>query len=180
VGVRTGQFAAALCVLACSACGVGVGQLAAHTTPAHPAPPIVTSTAPVSESPYAEPSEQLRDLATRFVSIALGYDAWTDARLSFLDQLKTIATNGELRRLQDSERAHLRWWVLRQRLQQVTVQVTGVSQKPVSDDRVRLEVEAVRVTRSTVSTVRDFVAIALVVVRTPDGWRVNQAAGGGL
>jgi len=70
--------------------------------------------------------------------------------------------------------------VLRQRLEQVTVQVTGVSQKPVSGDRVRLEVEAVRVTRSTVSTVRDFVAIGLVMVRTPDGWRVDHAAGGGL
>ena len=47
-------------------------------------------------------------------------------------------------------------------------------------NEVRLLVQALRVTRSDASTVRDFVDIDLVVVHTPKGCRVDRAVGGGL
>jgi hypothetical protein len=180
VGVRIGQFAAALCLLACAGCGIGTGEYAAPRTAGRPSPTVATSAAPASEPPYAEPDDELRAVATRFVSIALDYDASTEARRDFLSRLKGLATGSELRRLQGSGRAQLRWWVLRQRAEQATVHVTGVSQSTAIDDRVHLEVEAVRVTHSTVAEVRDFVAVTLVVVPPPAGWRVDHAAGGGL
>lgn len=180
MGVRIGQVAAALCVVACSGCGAGVTQVATPTPTTSPSPTVVTPVAPTSEPPYLAPDEELRELATRFVTLALGYDAWSEERRDFLGRLQDLATKGEVQRLRRSGRAHLRWWVLRQRLEQATVRVTGVSRIPGAGDQVRLEVEAIRVTRSTVSTVQDFVAIALVAIHTPTGWRVDGATGGGL
>jgi hypothetical protein len=70
--------------------------------------------------------------------------------------------------------------VLRQRSEQVTVRVLGVSQALPAADRQTLQVEVLRVTRSTVAMLRDFAAVTLVVVPTPAGWRVDRAEGGGL
>lgn len=180
MGVRIGQVAATLCAIACSGCGAGVGQVATPTTTTPPSPAVVTPVAPASEPPYLEPDEELRVLATRFVTLALGYDAWSEEQRDFLGRLQNLATTGETQRLRRSGRAHLRWWVLRQRLEQAWVHVTGVSRIPGTGDQVRLEVVAVRVTRSTVSTVQDFVEVALVAIHTTSGWRVDGAAGGGL
>lgn len=180
MGVRIGQIAAALCIVACSGCGAGVAPVATPTTTTPPSPMVVTPVAPTSEPPYLATDEELRVLATRFVTLALGYDAWTEEQRDFLGRLQDLATKGEIQRLRRSGRAHLRWWVLRQRLEQASVHVTGVSRSSDSDDQVRLEVEAIRVTRSTVSTVQDFVEVALVAIHTPAGWRVDRAAGGGL
>ena len=180
MGVRIAQFAAALGLLACAGCGVSLGNLAASTPPARPSPTVAISVAPASEAPYVEPANEVRVLATRFVNIALGYDTATEEQRDFLSRLDGIATKDELRRLRHSGRARLRWPVLQQRLEQTRVQVTGVSQSPATDGRIHLEVEAMRVTRSTIAKVRDFVAVTLTVVQAPDGWRVDRAAGGGL
>ena len=180
MGVRIGQFAAALGLLVCAGCGVGTTKFTGPTASAYPSATVHTQDVPASEPPYAEPEEQLRAVATRFVTAALSYRAWTEEQDDFLGRIEDVATESELRRLRHSGRANLRWWVLRQRAELATVHVTGVSERPASDGRVHLDVEAVRVTRSTASTVREFVAVTLLLVRTPDGWRVDSAAGGGL
>jgi hypothetical protein len=186
VGIWLGRFATVLCVLACGGCALGIGTLGSEdsTQPAT-SMPVLTSNAPaaaetVAPAPYVDPTDELRGLATRFVVAALSYDAWTEPRAAFLGRLAGLATDVERARLRRSERAHLRWWVLRQRLEHTTVHVLGVSQNANAAAHVELHVELTRTTRSTVSTVREFVAVALVVVHTPQGWRVDRAQGGGL
>jgi hypothetical protein len=187
VGTRIAQVAAtAICLLVCAACGSGIGNLASRPSPSAPA--VATSTdATISPSagaesgaPYVESAEDVRGLATRFVTLVLSYQAHTEEARTFLGRLEGLATAGELDRLRRSERAHLRWWVLRQRGESAAIRVTGVSQQAESVSPIRLHVEAVRVTSSSVGTVRDFLDLTLDVVRTPEGWRVDRAEGGGL
>lgn len=181
MGVRIGYLAAAACVLACASCS-GIGALAAQTTstPSVITPSVEAPASPTSEPPYVDATDQLHLLARRFVAETLGYDAWTEDRRTFLHRLDDLATAGEINRLRDSGRAHLRWWVLRQRLEQATVHITGVSEVPGPGEPRTLRVEAVRTTISTVSTVRELVGLTLAAVRTPQGWRIHRAEGGGL
>jgi hypothetical protein len=180
VGARIVQIATAIGLFACSACG-SVGSLAvpAASTPSE-FPSVVTLTPLESWAPYVEPSAALREVARGFVSVTLAYDAKSEGPRDFLNRVEKLATAGEIGRLHRSGRAQLRWWVLRQRSEQVTVRVLGGSQGLPTADRQTLQVEVLRVTRSNVATVRDFVAVTLVVVPTPAGWRVDRADGGGL
>lgn len=181
MGARIGQVAAALCVGFFAGCTLGLRV----EDPPSVRPSMLRSadgptSDPAPEVPYVEADVQLDALARRFVTSALAYDAWTEGPRAFLTRLEDLATRAELQRLRRSERAHLRWWVLRQRFEQVTVRVAGVSAETASEERQTLHVEAVRSTRSSAATVRDFVEVTLVVVRTPQGWRVDDAEGGGL
>ena len=182
MGVRIGHLAAAACVLACAACSNGIGSLTAPTTstPSAITPSVEVSTDHAAQPPYIAATDQVRALARRFVTAALGYDTSSEDARTFLTRLDDLATSGEIDRLRHSGRAHLRWWVLRQRLERATVQITGVSEVPGPVGPRTLRVEAVRTTTSDVSTVRDFIELTLVVVRTPQGWRVDRAEGGGL
>lgn len=183
MGTRFSHIAVAISLLACSACGDGLGSLATSprtSSPSVAAPSAETPASPDVSPPFVDPSVELDALARRFVTAALSYDAWTEERRTFLTRLDGLTTAGEPARLRRSERAHLRWWVLRQRLEQVTIHVTGVSQQSQSDDQQVVHVEGIRITRSSGSTVRGFVDVTLVVVRTPSGWRVDRAEGGGL
>jgi hypothetical protein len=179
-------MAAAFGLIACAGCGTGIGELASPPSPTEPAtaasPDSAISPSPGSEpaTPYVEAAEDLRDLATRFVTLALGYQAETEEPLTFLGRLEGLATTAELMRLRRSERARLRWWVLRQRGETATVHVTGVSQQADPTGAVTLHVEGIRVTSSGLGSVRDFVDVTLVVVGTSEGWRVDRAEGGGL
>jgi len=92
VGARIGQFAAAFClVVVCAGCATGLGGSASPSTPlvSHEAsaiPSNVDGSAPTpgSESgpesgsepgaPFAETPQELRALATRFVTAALAYE----------------------------------------------------------------------------------------------------------
>lgn len=183
MGTQFSRIAVAIGVLACSACGGALGSIATSpltTATSLATPPVDKPASPDVSPPFVDPSAPLDELARRFVTAALGYDAWTEDRRSFLTRLDGLATAGELARLHRSERAHLRWWVLRQRLEQVTIHVTGVSQQPQSDDQQVVRVEGIRTTRSSGSTVREFVDVALLIVRTPSGLRVDRAEGAGL
>jgi len=82
--------------------------------------------------------------------------------------------------LRRSERARLRWWVLFQRGERTRLQVNGITRRVGSAGPITLRVEATRVTRSSVGVVREFIEVTLGVVRTPLGWRVDRAEGGGL
>jgi hypothetical protein len=122
------------------------------------------------------------------VAATLAYDAWLENRHDFLTRVADLATAAELERLRHCERARLHWWALVQRFERATVQVVGISQEqatasPVADSATvtaTLQVEVLRVTQSDLATVRDFVAVTLVAVRTPTEWRVDRASGGGL
>lgn len=180
MGARIVQIATAAGLLACAACGPSTSlAVPAASTPSE-LPSVVPLTPVESSAPYVEPIAALREVARRFVSATLAYDAWTEGPQGFLTRVEELATPGEIGRLRRSGRAQLRWWVLRQRSEQVTVRVLGVSQALQASDRQTVDVEVLRVTRSNIATVRDFVAITLLVVPTPAGWRVDRAEGGGL
>jgi hypothetical protein len=185
VGVRISQIVVAVCVLSCAGCG------SSHASPeTRPPRHIPVQVAPLASPPPREPApeptpyvnagQELADLAGRFVRATLSYDSCAPDRDTFPAQLVALATQGERGRLQSSSRARLRWWVLCQRNERAAVRIDGVSQEPTSGDAKTLHVQALRTTRSDISTVRDFVEITLVVVRTPEGWRIDDAEGGGL
>lgn len=197
MGVRTRRIAVIGCVLACTGCGV---VLRSHSQPTA-SPFAVSSSVGVSEAssspaPYTAPGTDLRTLADRFVVATLAYDSWLEEPGDFLTRAADLATRREVQRLRNSERAQLNWPALVQRFERATVHVVGISQKQVtatptagtaSDFALEsatvtatLQLEVLRVTRSDLGTVRDFVAITLVAVRTPAGWRVDRASGGGL
>lgn len=181
MGVRIGRIVAAVCVLACAGCGVGSGSLS--PTEAPPSVDIEVTPAsprPAAPPPYAEADAELTAVSARFTSEALSYDSCARDREDFPGRVAALATAHELRRLRTSGRAHLRWWVLCQRNERANVQITGVSQEGSSSNAQTLHVEALRTTQSDISTVRDFVDFTLVMVRTPEGWRVDGAEGGGL
>lgn len=181
MGVRIGRVATAVCVLACAGCGVGSGSL----SPAE-APPRLhievtpASPTPTTPPPYVDADRELAAVAARFVREALSYDSCARDREVFPNPVAPLATADEVRRLRAAGRPHLHWWVLCQRNERASVQVDGVSQEASSADTRTVHVEALRTTRSDISTVRDFVDVTLVMVRTPDGWRVDGAEGGGL
>ena len=139
-----------------------------------------TSPTPTTPPPYADADRELAAVAARFVREALSYDSCARDRDAFPSRVAFLTTAHELRRLRASGRAHLPWWVLCQRDEQAFVRVDGVSQEASSADTRTVHVEALRTTRSDISTVRDFVDVTLVLVRTPEGWRVDAAEGGGL
>jgi hypothetical protein len=180
VGARIVQIATAAGLLACAACGPSTSL----AVPAASTPSELLSVVPLtpaeSSAPYVEPSAAVREVARGFVLATLAYDASSEGPRDFLTRVEEFATPGEIGRLRRSGRAQLRWWVLRQRSEQVTVRVLGVSQGLPAADRQTVQVEVLRVTRSSVATVRDFVAVTLLVVATPAGWRVDGAEGGGL
>lgn len=185
MGVRIRQIVAAACVLTCAGCGSSYASLEARPPRHNPVRSAPLASPPPRElapepTPYVDAGQELSDLAGRFVRATLSYDSCAPDRDTFPAQLVALATRGELHRLQASSRAHLRWWVLCQRNERAAVRIDGVSQGPTSGDAKTLHVRALRTTRSDVSTVRDFVEITLVVVRTPEGWRIDDAEGGGL
>ena len=183
MGTRFSHIAVAIGVLACSACGGGLGSFATSprtTSPSLAAPSAETPSSPDVSPPFVAPSAPLEAVARRFVTAALSYDAWTEEQRTFLVRLDGLATAAEISRLRHSERARLRWWVLRQRFERVAVHVTGVSQESGSPEPQMVQVEAIRVTRTDVTRVRDFVEVTLTVVPTRAGWRVDDAEGGGL
>jgi hypothetical protein len=185
VGVRINQIVAAVCVLTCAGCGTTHASretqhpqhLPVQVAPlAPPQPPEPTP----EPTPYVNAGPELADLAGRFVRATLSYDSCAADRGVFSDEVVALATGSELRRLRASSRAHLRWWVLCQRNERAAVRIDGVSQEPTSGDARTLHLQALRTTRSDISTMRDFVEITLVVVRTHEGWRIDDADGGGL
>lgn len=189
MGARISHLTAARCLLACAlltctACGFGTVQAPAPATQSSAGvPTAVVTTEPSQPSvppPYVAPDRELSEFAVRFVRLALSYDACAADRATSLDRVAPLVTPAELVRLHRSERAHLRWWVLCQRNERATVQVNGVSQDTGAGAKRVLHVEAVRTTWSDVSVARDFVDLRLTVGRTPGGWRVDGAGGGGL
>jgi hypothetical protein len=180
MGVRLGPMAVATCVLACAGCGVGsVSGSPADTPTPVPVERPSDSPQPATPPPYAETTRELAAVARRFVLEAFSYDSCARDRDGLLRRAASLATTDEVRRLRASGPAHLRWWVLCQRNERASVRIDGVTQEATSSGTT-LHVEALRTTRSDLSTVRDFVEVTLVMVRTLEGWRVNSAEGGGL
>lgn len=181
MGVHIGHVAVAFCVLSTAGCGV----LATPTSePTSGAPVGLTTPSPQptepTPAPYVDAEPELANLASRFVRASLSYDSCAPNRSAFPDQVTAMATAKEVPRLRASGRAHLRWWVLCQRNEQATVRIHGATQGASTDRARTVYVEAVRTTRSDISTARDFVDVTLTMIRRPNGWRVDSARGGGL
>jgi len=166
---------------------------AIHPSSIAPSPVVPSIPGPTPTAPYADTPADLHELAVRFVGVALGYDASTEARDAFLDRIRPLTVPAELLRLRRSQRAHLDWEILRARGETVAVHVNGTSTttsgatstEPTSASASAsasqvVIVEAVRTTSTDLATVRDFVEVMLRLERDGDGWRVASAHGGGL
>jgi hypothetical protein len=171
----------ALLCLACSAQSTTTQSTTTQSTPEEHAQPEATLSPTVTEEPvFAPPADDVRAVATRFLTAALEYDATVSGALDFLTALEPLATPTELARLEDSARAHLPWAALRARAERTTVGINGVSQLADAPGNHRVLVWFTLTTYTRFATVRSLEQATLTLVPTQTGWRVDHAAGAGL
>ena len=109
------------------------------------------------------------------------YDSTHEGRSDFLNNLRGLATLGELDALRSSARARIPWRVLRTRHEQARLAVTGISRAPRSGGSTeRMIVQGILTTRSDLAVVRSFECFTLTLTRKDAGWRVASADGPGL
>jgi hypothetical protein len=178
-------------VFACPACSLvdaapaATGPLAT-TTAQSTLSPSTTSLVPTRVAGHAVDRSGLpaavASVAREFAERFLEYDARHESATAFLSRIDSLSTASVVRRLRNSGRARMSWAPLRARAERTSLTVAGVAgdepNASVNND-LRVVLNGILTTSSTLGAFRSPIALRLEVTRVGATWRVSHMAGGG-
>jgi hypothetical protein len=171
-----------LCLLALTGCSSDAtdGPTADPPSPHVSVPTLAPSVVPTQE-PRPEVPGGVLDVSKLLIEAALAYDACsTCSDVGFLVSAEAVTTHAELKRLEQSQRAHLPWAAMQSRNERSQVKIIDIQGEPSKAYSWNVVATGTRTIRTTSATSRSFVQVRLTVVHDGSRWKVARAWGAGL